>query len=70
MVKYKVQTVTETIHIRQEDSHITMKRGDIMAVHHGGKVGKAAKALASKSSSKKTKSSAGKTLANHKANKH
>lgn len=45
-------------------------RGDIMAVHHGGKVGKAGKTLASKSSSKTAKSSAGKTLANHKAAKH
>jgi len=41
-----------------------------MAVHHGGKVGKAAKTLASKHSSNKAKSSAGKTLANHKAAKH
>ncbi len=41
-----------------------------MAVHHGGKVGKAAKTLAKKTSSPKAKSSAGKTLANHKANKH
>lgn len=38
-----------------------------MAVHHGGKVGKAAKTLASSSSSNKAKSQAGKTLANHKA---
>lgn len=45
-------------------------RGDVMAVHHGGKVGKAGKTLASKSSSKTAKSSAGKTLANHKAAKH
>lgn len=45
-------------------------RGDKMAVHHGGKVGKAGKTLASKSSSKSAKSSAGKTLANHKAAKH
>lgn len=37
-----------------------------MAVHHGGKVGKAGKTLASKSSSKSAKSKAGKTLANHK----
>ncbi len=44
--------------------------GDIMAVHHGGKVGKAAKTLAKKSSSKKAKSAAGKTLAEHKVNKH
>ena len=41
-----------------------------MAVHHGGKVGKAAKTLASKTSSSKAKSTAGKTLANHKATKH
>ena len=39
-----------------------------MAVHHGGKVGKAGKTLASKSSSKQSKSKAGTTLANHKAN--
>ena len=38
-----------------------------MAVHHGGKVGKAGKTLASKSSSKAAKSKAGKTLANHKS---
>ena len=36
-----------------------------MAVHHGGKVGKAGKTLASKSSSK-----SGKTLANHKVKAH
>ena len=41
-----------------------------MAVHHGGKVGKAAKTLASKGSSKTAKSNAGKTLANHKAKAH
>lgn len=41
-----------------------------MAVHHGGKVGKAGKTLASKSSSKDAKSKAGKTLANHKAKSH
>ena len=41
-----------------------------MAVHHGGKVGKAGKTLASKSSSKSAKSKAGKTLANHKAKAH
>ena len=41
-----------------------------MAVHHGGKVGKAGKTLASKTSSKSAKSNAGKTLANHKANCH
>ena len=44
--------------------------GNKMAVHHGGKVGKAAKTLASKNSSSKAKSSAGKTLVNHKVAKH
>ncbi len=42
----------------------------IMAVHHGGKVGSAAKTLAKKDSSKSAKSRAGKTLANHKAKSH
>lgn len=41
-----------------------------MAVHHGGKVGVAAKKLVSKSTSKNAKSNAGKTLANHKAKYH
>lgn len=41
-----------------------------MAVHHGGKVGKARKTLVSKGSSKPAKSKAGKTLASHKAEKH
>jgi len=41
-----------------------------MAVHHGGKVGAAGKTLATKSSSKSSKSKAGTTLANHKAAKH
>lgn len=41
-----------------------------MAVHHGGKVGGAARKLASKNTSKSTKSQAGKTLANHKAKHH
>lgn len=41
-----------------------------MTTHSGGKVGKAGKTLASRSSSKPAKSSAGKTLANHKARKH
>lgn len=41
-----------------------------MTVHHGGKVGGAAKKLASKSTSKRTKSNAGRTLANHKAKCH
>lgn len=41
-----------------------------MAIHHGGKVGKAGKTLATKSTSKNAKSKAGTTLANHKATKH
>lgn len=41
-----------------------------MAVHHGGKVGVAAKTLAKNSSSKSAKSKAGTTLANHKAKSH
>ena len=49
---------------------IFAKEVTVMAVHHGGKVGKAAKTLASNSSSNKAKSQAGKTLANHKALKH
>ncbi|MBD5514403.1 MAG: hypothetical protein HDR06_07020 [Lachnospiraceae bacterium] len=46
------------------------KEGNGMPVHHGGKVGKAAKTLASNASSKGAKSNAGKTLAVHKATKH
>lgn len=41
-----------------------------MAVHHGGKVGKAGKVLASNSSGESAKSKAGRTLANHKAKCH
>lgn len=41
-----------------------------MTEHHGGKVGAAAKNLAKKSTSKQTKSKAGKTLAKHKAKSH
>lgn len=41
-----------------------------MTAHHGGKVGSAASKLASSSTSKSTKSKAGKTLANHKHQKH
>ena len=41
-----------------------------MAVHHGGKVGSAAKKLAQKSTSKRIKSQAGKTMANHKVKYH
>ena len=41
-----------------------------MAVHHGGKLGKAAKTLVAKSASKKAKSAAGRTLAIHKAKFH
>ena len=49
---------------------LNFKGGECMAVHHGGKVGGAAKTLASKGSSKSAKSKAGTTLANHKASKH
>lgn len=41
-----------------------------MPKHSGGKVGAAAKTLASKASSKGAKSKAGTTLANHKHNSH
>lgn len=41
-----------------------------MAVHHGGKVGSAAKKLATKSTSKSSKRQAGKIMANHKAKYH
>lgn len=41
-----------------------------MVRHHGGKTGAAGKKLASNSSSKATKSKAGKTLAIHRAKKH
>ena len=41
-----------------------------MPVHHGGKVGAAGKALASKNASKAKKSNAGKTLADHKNKCH
>lgn len=46
------------------------RKDTLMAVHHGGKVGSAAKTLAKKDSSKLAKSRAGKTLANHKAKSH
>ena len=49
---------------------IMQKEVLFMAVHHGGKVGKAGKTLASKSSTKSSKSKAGTTLANHKAKCH
>lgn len=39
-------------------------------VHHGGKIGGAAQKLASNSTSKRTKSRAGKILAVHKAKYH
>lgn len=41
-----------------------------MTKHSGGKIGKAGKTLASKSSSKKQKSKAGKTLKKHQDDKH
>lgn len=46
------------------------KEDAYMVIHHGGKVGGAAKTLAKKDSSKTAKSKAGKTLANHKAKSH
>lgn len=39
-------------------------------VHHGGKVGKAGRTLASKNTSKTAKSKAGKTLNKHKQTYH
>ena len=39
-------------------------------VHHGGKVGRAGKTLASKTSSRRAKSQAGRVLATHKAKQH
>lgn len=41
-----------------------------MATHHGGKVGAAAKTLASSSTSKAAKSAASKTLVKHQIAKH
>ncbi|WP_270640182.1 hypothetical protein [Longibaculum muris] len=41
-----------------------------MAVHHGGKVGKAGKILSNKKSSKPAKSKAATTLLNHKNKCH
>lgn len=41
-----------------------------MAVHHGGKVGAAARRLATKATSKTGKTKAAKTLVNHKNSKH
>lgn len=44
--------------------------GENMATHHGGKVGAAAKTLASSSTSKAAKSAAVKTLVKHQIAKH
>ena len=41
-----------------------------MAVHHGGKVGKAGKTLSNKKSGKSAKSKAGTVLVNHKNKRH
>ena len=41
-----------------------------MSRHSGGKIGKAGRILAKKTSSKNSKSKAGKTLAKHKAKYH
>lgn len=51
-------------------TNLDTEGGENMAVHHGGKVGKAGKTLAAKGSSKSAKSKAGTTLANHKAKAH
>ena len=66
---------SRTTIITQNDfrrKEILQRRCSDMAktVHHGGKVGSAAKKLASNSTSKSTKSKAGTTLANHKARCH
>ena len=61
-----LQIAMATIHARPEIN----KEVNQMAVHHGGKVGKAGKTLASKGASKSAKSKAGKILANHKAKAH
>ena len=45
-------------------------RGEMMATHHGGKVGAAAKTLASSSTSKAAKTAAAKTLVKHQIAKH
>ena len=63
---FSPQIAMVTIHVRLETDEEVKQ----MAVHHGGKVGKAGKTLASKGSSKSAKSKAGKTLANHKAKAH
>lgn len=44
--------------------------GEMMAAHHGGKVGAAAKTLANSSTSKAAKSTAAKTLVKHQIAKH
>lgn len=44
--------------------------GETMATHHGGKVGAAAKTLASSSTSKAAKTAAAKTLVKHQIAKH
>lgn len=41
-----------------------------MAVHHGGRIGQAGKVLASKVSSRRAKSQAGRALATHKTKQH
>lgn len=63
---FSPQIVMVMIHVRLKTDEEVKQ----MAVHHGGKVGKAGKTLASKGSSKSAKSKAGKTLASHKAKAH
>ena len=69
---YTLTTCSNSIVTRDSLSgkEIIRKEENNMAIHHGGKVGKAGKTLASKSSSKTAKSKAGTTLANHKAKCH
>lgn len=67
MVAFSLQTVMAELIIRRMANIGGVK---IMAVHHGGKVGKAGRILATKSSSKSAKRKAGTTLANHKAKNH
>ncbi len=68
MAAFNLQTATAEIRFRPRAND--GMEVNYMAVHHGGKVGKAGKTLASKGSSKSAKSNAGKTLANHKAKSH
>ena len=63
---FNVAEYSKDLNVKNEEK----KEGEQMPVHHGGKVGNAAKTLAKKNSSKKSKSKAGTILADHKAKKH